>query len=53
MYVTDVDNQDAVCVTKSGNRIQQWVNTRPDEPLGFVRVVPKGAEAESKPPCRQ
>ena len=23
-----------------------------DEPFGFIYVVPKGAESESKPPCR-
>jgi quercetin dioxygenase-like cupin family protein len=33
-----------------GNEVHQWVNTEA-EPLGFVCVVPKGAEAESKPPC--
>jgi len=27
----------------------QWINTNRDEPLGFVCVVPKGAEAELKP----
>jgi quercetin dioxygenase-like cupin family protein len=119
MYVTDVGNRDAVCVTKSGNKIHwlltsetgapnfelryieippggqssygshphehevfvvkgcgavkgvdsetplkpgmavfvpghevhQWINTGPAEPFGFICVVPKGAEAESKPPC--
>jgi quercetin dioxygenase-like cupin family protein len=33
-----------------GNEEHQWVNSG-DEPLGFICVVPKGAEAESKPPC--
>jgi len=119
MYVTDISNKDAMCLTKSGNRIHwlltseigapsfelryieippggrssdgshphehevfvvrgrglvkgpdgatpltpgmavfvpghelhQWINTQPEEPFGFVCVVPKGAEAESKPPC--
>jgi len=34
-----------------GNEVHQWINARTDEPFGFVCVVPKGAEAESKPPC--
>jgi len=34
-----------------GNEVHQWINASPDEPFGFVCVVPKGAEAESKPPC--
>jgi quercetin dioxygenase-like cupin family protein len=34
-----------------GNEEHQWVNARADEPFGFICVVPKGAEAESKPPC--
>jgi quercetin dioxygenase-like cupin family protein len=29
----------------------QWINTSPKRPLGFVCVVPAGAEAELKPPC--
>jgi quercetin dioxygenase-like cupin family protein len=33
-----------------GDEIHQWINTRADEPFGFVCVVPRGAEAESKPP---
>ncbi|MBD3307913.1 cupin domain-containing protein [candidate division KSB3 bacterium] len=33
-----------------GNEIHQWLNPS-DEPLGIICVVPKGAEAESKPPC--
>jgi quercetin dioxygenase-like cupin family protein len=34
-----------------GDEIHQWINTSRDAPFGFVCVVPKGAEAESKPPC--
>ena len=34
-----------------GNEEHQWVNASNDEPFGFVCVVPRGAEAESKPPC--
>jgi quercetin dioxygenase-like cupin family protein len=117
MYVTDVNDPDAVCVTKSGNRIHwmltseigapnfelryveippggrsshgshphehevfvvkgkglvrgpdgesplspgmavfvpghevhQWINGSDEEPFGFICVVPKGAESESKP----
>jgi quercetin dioxygenase-like cupin family protein len=30
----------------------QWINASSDEPFGFVCVVPKGAEAELKPPCQ-
>lgn len=29
----------------------QWINTSDEEPLGFICVVPKGSESESKPPC--
>ena len=34
-----------------GNEVHQWINARNNEPFGFICVVPKGAEAESKPPC--
>jgi len=34
-----------------GNEAHQWINAGEDDPFGFVCVVPKGAEAESKPPC--
>ncbi|MBN1509755.1 MAG: cupin domain-containing protein [Sedimentisphaerales bacterium] len=34
-----------------GNEVHQWINTSKKEPFEFVCVVPKGAEAESKPPC--
>lgn len=34
-----------------GNEIHQWINAGQKEPFGFVCVVPRGAEAESKPPC--
>lgn len=34
-----------------GHEAHQWINTRSDEPFGFICVVPKGAEAKSKPPC--
>jgi quercetin dioxygenase-like cupin family protein len=33
-----------------GDEEHQWINTAA-EPLGFVCVVPRGAESESKPPC--
>lgn len=39
-----------IAVFVPGNEEHQWLNTG-DEPLGFICVVPKGAEAESKPPC--
>jgi quercetin dioxygenase-like cupin family protein len=39
---------DAVFVL--GGEEHQWLNTG-NEPFGFICVVPKGAEAESKPPC--
>ena len=38
---------DAVFVP--GGEDHQWINTG-NEPFGFICVVPKGAEAESKPP---
>ena len=34
-----------------GDEDHQFINASESEPLGFVCVVPKGAEAESKPPC--
>jgi oxalate decarboxylase/phosphoglucose isomerase-like protein (cupin superfamily) len=34
-----------------GREIHQWINAGQNEPFGFVCVVPKGAEADSKPPC--
>ncbi len=33
-----------------GNEKHQWLNTA-EETFGFICVVPKGAEAENKPPC--
>ncbi len=35
-----------------GDEEHQWINASATEPFGFICVVPKGAEAESKPPCR-
>ncbi len=40
-----------IAVFIPGNEEHQWLNTSEDD-LGFVCVVPKGAEAENKPPCR-
>lgn len=34
-----------------GSEVHQCINAGEKEPFGFVCVVPKGAEAESKPPC--
>jgi quercetin dioxygenase-like cupin family protein len=34
-----------------GGEEHQWVNESSSEPFGFICVVPRGAEAESKPPC--
>lgn len=36
-----------------GDEEHQWINASATEPFGFICVVPKGAEAESKPPCRK
>jgi len=33
-----------------GNEEHQWINEG-NKPFGFICVVPKGAESESKPPC--
>lgn len=33
-----------------GNEEHQWINEG-NETFGFICVVPKGAESESKPPC--
>jgi quercetin dioxygenase-like cupin family protein len=42
--------QPGLAVFVPGGEAHQWVNASADEPFGFVCVVPKGAEAESKPP---
>jgi quercetin dioxygenase-like cupin family protein len=34
-----------------GDEEHQWINGSDTEPFGFICVVPKGAEGESKPPC--
>jgi quercetin dioxygenase-like cupin family protein len=34
-----------------GDEVHQWINASETEPFGFICVVPKGAEKESKPPC--
>jgi mannose-6-phosphate isomerase-like protein (cupin superfamily) len=39
-----------VAVFVPGGEEHQWVNTG-GETLGFVCVVPRGAESQSKPPC--
>ena len=41
-----------IAVFVPGDEEHQWMNMKQDEPFGFICVVPKGAEAESKPPCR-
>jgi quercetin dioxygenase-like cupin family protein len=41
-----------IAVFVDNNEEHQWVNASDKEPLGFICVVPKGAESESKPPCR-
>ena len=40
-----------VAVFIPGNEEHQFVNDLVYEPLGIVCIVPKGAEAEFKPPC--
>jgi quercetin dioxygenase-like cupin family protein len=35
-----------------GDEEHQWINASTVEPFGFICVVPKGAEKESKPPCK-
>ena len=40
-----------LAVFVSGGEEHQWINTSKNRPLGFVCVVPRGAEAELKPPC--
>ncbi|HUI71317.1 MAG TPA: cupin domain-containing protein [Spirochaetia bacterium] len=47
-YTLDLEPGMAVFVP--GNEDHQWINSS-TAPFGFVCVVPKGAEAESKPPC--
>ena len=34
-----------------GDEEHQFINVSDTEPFNFICVVPKGAEAESKPPC--
>lgn len=52
IFGVDFDQQlkPGMAVFVPGNEEHQWVNETA-EPFGFVCVVPKGAEAESKPPC--
>jgi quercetin dioxygenase-like cupin family protein len=40
-----------LAVFVAGDEEHQWINTSQTKPLGFVCVVPTGAEAELKPPC--
>lgn len=40
-----------VAVYVAPDEEHQWINANDKEPFSFVRVVPRGAEAESKPPC--
>lgn len=47
-YEEELNPSDAVFVP--GEEEHQWINEG-DEPLGFICVVPRGAEAESKPDC--
>ena len=47
----DTDLSPGMAVFVPGGETHQWCNTSSTEPFGFVCVVPKGAEAESKPPC--
>ena len=35
-----------------GDEEHQFINASETEPFGVICVVPKGAEAELKPPCR-
>lgn len=45
-----VDLTPGMAVLVTGNEEHQWINTGSGA-FGFICVVPKGAEAESKPPC--
>lgn len=40
-----------MAVFVEGDERHQWINLSATEPFGFICIVPKGAEAESKPPC--
>ena len=40
-----------LAVLVPGGEEHQWINTSKDRPLGCICVVPRGAEAELKPPC--
>jgi len=46
----ECDLAPGMAVFVPGDEEHQWINMS-SEPFGFVCVVPKGAEAESKPPC--
>ena len=39
-----------IAVFVPGDEEHQWINNG-NEPFGFICVVPRGAESESKPPC--
>ena len=47
---TEMDLSPGKAVFVAPDEIHQWINAG-QEPFGFVCVVPKGAEADSKPPC--
>lgn len=46
----EIDLSPGMAVFVAGNEEHQWINTGASA-FGFVCVVPKGAESESKPPC--
>jgi len=47
----ELDLYPGLGVFVAGYEEHQWVNESNEESLGFVCVVPKGAEKEAKPPC--
>jgi len=47
----DIELIPGMAVFVPGDEEHQWINASETEPFGFICVVPKGAEKESKPPC--
>jgi len=47
------ENTAGMAVFIPGWEDHQFINGSEEEPLGVICVVPKGAEAEYKPPCGQ
>ena len=50
---TEHDLSPRMAVFIPGDEEHQFINASETEPFGVLCVVPRGAEAELKPPCRE